>query len=489
MVDFSVVNLSSILFIVYSLYLIVTAVFLILDNREPSTTLAWLFVFILLPIVGLVIYFILGRNWRKMNHKRQLEYLRLERKLYELLSPLIKRQGQEIKFVEEMRNINYKRKLLHLIHRNSNSILTMKNSVRVLESGKEKFDSLKRDLRNAKKYIHMEYFIWRSDNLTREIRDILVEKAREGVEIRILYDAMGGLFLPWRYIRSLRKAGVKIYPFFNFLRPFKFHTINYRNHRKIVVIDGKVGYTGGMNMAEEYITGGNRFKSWKDTHLFLEGEVVSMLNGIFIINWYMTTKENLFKREYFIGEKVKGKNLPIQITTSGPDSEWASIKQLYFSLISSADKSIYIQTPYFIPDPSVQMALQTAALSGLDVRIMIAGVPDKWLPYWSAFTYFKDLIKSGVRIYHYNKGFMHSKVVMVDNEICSVGSANMDVRSFHLNYELNSVIYDKKITGRLEKNFLKDLRYCDEFTYSDYKKLGILRKLRNSLARLVTPLL
>ncbi|MCA9485759.1 MAG: cardiolipin synthase, partial [Nanoarchaeota archaeon] len=395
----------------------------------------------------------------------------------------------EIEAIEKDVNLQYQKELLRLLRNNSNSILTSSNRVEILKNGKEKFEKLVSDLSKAEKFIHMEYFIWRKDILTEKIKNILIEKAKSGVEVRILYDALGGFFLSHKYIYQLRKGGVKIYPYFNFLRPFRFHTLNYRNHRKIVVIDGNVAYTGGMNMAEEYIDGGERFESWKDTHLRLKGDVVEILQGIFATSWFNTTKEKLFSSKYFpIGKKFKEKTA-VQITTSGPDSQWDSIKQLYFTLISSAEKRVYIKSPYLVPDSSVMMALKVAALSGIDVRIMVTGVADKYLPYWAAQTYFKDLLKAGVKIYKYKKGFMHSKSVCVDGTVCSIGTANMDVRSFYFNYEINSMIYDGLITKDLETEFLEDQKDCKEITLESISKVREFVNFRNSVARLFAPLL
>lgn len=482
-------HLIPVLVVCFHIYVVVTIILLLLDNREPSSTLAWVLVFILLPVIGVVIYVFIGRNWRRIDKNERLAKQFLEKKLADTLAPLINRQKEELKKLEGQIGLIHKKKLFHLLSKNSNSILTTTNKIQILQNGSEKFPVLMEDLRNAKEFIHMEYFIWRVDALTQEIKSILMKKASEGVEVRILYDAIGSIFLKKNYLEELRGAGVQIYPYFNFLSPWKVHTLNYRNHRKIVIIDGKTGYTGGMNMGQEYIDGGKKFKEWRDTHLRVEGETVAVLQGVFATSWFNTTGLELFGQKYFPRVIQEGDMLSVQVSTSGPDSQWPSIKQLYFTLITLAERKVYIQSPYFIPDLSVHTALKTAALSGLDVRIIIAGVPDKRLPYWSAFSYFKDLLLAGVRLYHYQAGFMHAKTIMIDSEICSVGTANMDVRSFHLNYELNMLIYDVKCAADLEESFKKDLKDSREFTLSDYGKLSEAVKLRNSLARLLAPLL
>lgn len=483
-------DLSSILAFLFYAYLAVTVIFLLLDNRDSSTTFAWFFVFIIFPVGGLFIYLLIGRNWRNKSIRKTFMGQHLEKKLLDIMTPLIEGQGDHLMILERDVNDDNKRKLFNLLYRNSNSILTGHNRVKLFLDGQKKFDALLEDISLAEKSIHMEYFIWRSDSLTKRFKKVLTQKVQEGVEVRILYDAIGSVFLNPGFIHSLRKAGVKIYPYYNFLSPLTIHTLNYRNHRKIVVIDGKVGYTGGMNMGREYVDGGKRFPSWKDTHTRIEGEAAQVLQSIFVTSWFNTTREDLFTQNYFpkVDTNVEEHTL-IQVTTSGPDSQWRSIQQLYFSLISSANKKVYIQSPYFIPDASIIMALKTAALSGLDVKIMITGLPDKKLPYWSAFTFFEQLLEAGVKIYHYKKGFMHSKTITVDGDICSIGTANMDVRSFHINYEINTLIYDKQVTQELSIDFENDLKDCREFTLEDYRAIPALVDLRNSAARLFAPLL
>lgn len=482
-------ELGTILFISYSLYIAALVIVLLLDNRSSQSTIAWILVFIFLPIIGLFIYMLIGRNWRRLSRKRKIARQENSQRIVDNLSNLIKREPAEIKLLEEKQEYSYKKNLLHLLRNNSNSVLTASNNVEVLQTGELKFKKLIEDIKKAKKFIHLEYFIIHDDILGEKIKKELIKKSKEGVEVRVLYDALGSFYLPHKYKRELRQAGVKIYAYFNFLLPLRFHTLNYRNHRKIAIIDGNIGYIGGMNIAQEYIDGGDRFKSWRDTHLRVRGDVVNLLQGIFAISWYNTTREKLFGSKYFpMGRQFDAK-VPVQVTTSGPDSEWESIKQLYFTLISSAEKKVYIQSPYFIPDPSVEVALKVAALSGIDVRVMTTGVPDKYLPYWAAFTYYEDLLRAGVKIYHYMPGFLHSKTVVVDEEVCSVGTANMVVRSFEFDYEVNTLIYDTGIASQLDNDFMEDLKNCKEIKIEDLRNLNVFAKLRNSLARLFAPLL
>lgn len=475
--------------ICFDIYVILTIIFLLLDNRDTSTTLSWIFIFILFPVLGQILYFLIGRNWRNVGRKKQLIRQHVTEKLIAILQPLLDIQQNNVKQLEAADGSVRKHKLLQLLYANSNSILTNNNQLTVIQQGEDKFRLLRQDIEQAKDFIHMEYFIWRSDQLTEKFQIILSEKAKSGVRVRILYDALGSFFTQKRYLKEFRKAGVEIYPYYDFRSLFTIHTLNYRNHRKIVVIDGQIGYTGGMNMGQEYIDGGKQFKYWRDTHLRIQGDAVSVLQAVFLTSWLNTTGEDLFQEDYFVLNNSIDENTSIQITTSGPDSQWESIQQLYLCLIASAEKSIYIQSPYFVPDSAIHSMLKTAALSGLDVKIMMTGIPDRQLPFWSAYTFFKDLLQAGVKIYQYKRGFLHAKTISIDGELCSIGTANMDIRSFHLNYELSTLIYDYKTTQALVNAFENDLADCAEITIEQYNNFSELFKLRNSLARLFAPLL
>jgi len=477
---------SDFLIIILYVYIFITIFYLLLDNRETATTLSWLLVFLLFPFVGIVFYFLFGRGMRKKVQKT-LARQNLETRLSGVGRLLVEKQKREMDLLLGRYLSFADQKIMRLMYRNSDSILSSRNHLRVFFNGRDKFDLLMKDLSRATKYVHMEYFIWADDALSERVVEILHKRAAEGVEVRILYDVMGN-YLSRRYLNRLRAMGIKIYPYYNFLSPLKIHTLNYRNHRKIIVIDGHTGYLGGMNMGEEYIDGGRRFPSWRDTHIRIQGEAVAVLQEVFHVSWFNTTREEI-TMESCACPDFPERGIPVQITTSGPDSEWESIQQLYFLLISSAEEFIYINTPYFIPDASIVMALKTAALSGIDVRIILTGLLDKRLPYWAALTFIGELQKAGVRFFYYTRGFMHAKTIVVDGNCCSVGTANMDIRSFQLNYEINVLIYDEKTAGEMVARFYYDLDFCREFTIVDYDKINRMRQLRNSLARLFAPLL
>ena len=482
-------GIGNILITLFYLYIIISIIFLLLDNRNTSSTFAWLFIFIIFPFGGIVCYILFGKNHRIVGKRRKMVEANIRNTFKSTLKPFIETH-KEVKIdIEKADPLMYKRKLINLLEISSLSLLTENNSVQLIQSGKEKFSLLFEDLKKAKETIHMAYFIWRNDALTQELKSILIEKAKAGVEVRILIDAVGSFTLSSSYKNELKKNGIHIYRYLDFMSLFSLHTINYRNHRKIVVIDGKISYTGGMNMGREYVDGAFGYNSWRDTHLRIVGEGTKYLQGIFLLEWKTTTQEKLFGAKYFPKIKKDIGSVKMQVAVSGPDSEWESIKQMYFEMICAAKKSVYIQSPYFVPDESLMNALKNTALSGIDVQIMITGVPDKKIPYWAAYTYFEDLIESGVKIYHYNKCFLHSKTIAVDSEICAVGTANFDIRSFAINYELMSLFYDKKLTVELEKDFRKDLQDCVEVTGEKYDNLNTFVKLRNSIARLLSPIL
>jgi cardiolipin synthase len=292
------------------------------------------------------------------------------------------------------------------------------------------------------------------------------------------------------YLKMLRDGGVQIYPYLNYLAPFKLHTINYRNHRKIAVIDGKIGYTGGLNMGEEHLKGAGPYTAWRDTHLRITGDAVNVLQGIFVNGWYNTTKEALTQMEYFGELQESDDFMPVQIVGSGPDTQWYAIQQQYFFMILAAEKSVYLQSPFFVPDPSIAEAFKAAALSGVDVRIMCAPRDtENPVSNWAANTYFIDMVRAGVRVYLYQPAYLHSKTLCIDGSLCSIGTANLDLRSLQVNYELNTVLYDPALACSLEQDFLRDLEHCVEFKVDEYKAEPIYRRFRDSTARLLSPLL
>ena len=475
---------------IVALYSISVIIFIIMENRSPQSTFAWMFLFFILPIGGLLIYLLFGRDWKAFSRANKLTRQELGGDFYRALTRQLSQEDAVIANLEKTSKTAYKRKLLKLAQSNSNSTLTTHNCLEILQDAAEKYPRLIEDIEQAQVFIHLEYYIWASDDFTKTLKDILIKKVKEGVEVRVLYDPIGSFFdLSWAYIREMRAGGIKMYPFSSI---YLFHTIGYRNHRKIAIIDGKIGYAGGLNMGQEHLDGGRSFNSWRDTHIRVVGEAATSLHTIFVVDWYNATQEKLSTPIYFppLPSEVKDTYTPVQITTSGPDSQWQAIRQLYFFMILAAERYVYLQSPFFVVDASVADALKAAALAGVDVKLMLAPRGASYqVPYWAGNTYVKEMAEAGVRIFFYQKGYFHPKTVIIDSEICAIGSANMDIRSFSINYEVNTLIYDKHIATQLTQDFFKDMANCTEFDLEAYEESHFLLRLRDSVARLFSPLL
>ncbi|WP_337176337.1 cardiolipin synthase [Paludisphaera sp.] len=477
-------DLSAIFFTALGVYGVAASVFMIAENRRPQATLAWVLVFISAPGIGLIIYILFGRGRKAFSRESKLLHQELEHDALPIMSPWRSRQDAEIARV--VADLGVDRRLMMLVRRNSDSSLTSRNRVEILQDAAEFYPRLIEDMKAARHSIHHQYYIWRSDEFCQALKEIMIERAREGVQVRVLYDPLGSNSMSRAYVRELRAAGVRVAP----TSPlYRLHTIGYRNHRKISVIDGAIAYTGGMNIGQEHIDGGEGFHRWRDTQSRIVGEAASVLQSVFIIDWYNAVRENLFSAAYF-PEAPAGGDVPVQILTSGPDSQWAAIRQLYVGMIASAKRRVTIQSPFFIPDPTISEAMKLAALSGIDVRLMLSGqASGNRLPNWAGNTFLPDLAGAGVRVLLYQGGYLHAKTISVDGEVCSIGSANIDIRSFSINYELNAVFYDPRLAGRLERDFERDLARCAEFDPAEYRRRNVALRFRDSLARLVSPLL
>ena len=481
-------HLGTILTTALTLYAIGTGLFLMLENRRPQATLAWMLAFFFAPGIGLLIYLLFGRDRKAFSKQSDLLRQDLEGNALPLLSPILSRQDTEIARLEQ--DSPGHRKLMHLVRRNSHSALTTRNRVAIQQDATAFYPSLIKDMEAARHSIHHQYFIWRADRFTEGLKDIMKAKAKAGVEVRVLYDPVGShADLTRAYIKDLQAAGVRIAP----TSPlYRLHTISYRNHRKITVIDGAIGYTGGMNIGQEHLDGGEGFTSWRDTQIRIAGEGAALLQTVFAVDWYNAVKENVFAVPYFPTQPIDpvDDTVPVQILTSGPDSQWAAIRQLYAFMIISAQRHVYIQSPYFILDATLTEALSTAAMSGVDVKVMVSARPSgNALPDWAGNTYMAEIVASGVRVFLYEKGYLHAKTISIDSEICSIGSTNIDIRSFSINYELNAVVYDCRLAKELESDFEQDLRSCAEFDVAAYARRPMAVRLRDSVARLLSPLL
>ncbi|MEO7295827.1 MAG: cardiolipin synthase, partial [Candidatus Limnocylindria bacterium] len=379
-------------------------------------------------------------------------------------------------------------RLGHMLWQSAGALLTLGNRLEILQNASEKYPRLMADLRAATESIHMVYYEWASDSFTTEVADVLATKVASGVDVRILYDPVGSLTMLSRsYLRAIHRAGIRMHPYSPL---YALHTISYRSHRKIAVIDGRVGYSGGLNMTEKHLSGPEGFTGWRDTHARVVGESVPMLQSVFLTMWHNTTGENLFHERLFPPPADVARPLPIQVVNSGPDSQWKAILKSYIMLVTMAREHVYLQSPFLILNDSLADAMKAAAMAGVRVWVMIAPRGGEGqLAYRAGMTYARELSEAGVRVLLYRGAYFHAKTVCVDSKICSIGSANIDIRSFSINYETNLVVYDEGITRELETDFARDMESCVDFSVSRYDAQPRRRRLVDSLMRLCSPLL
>lgn len=460
------------------------------ERRNPASTWAWLLVLLFIPILGFIVYMIFGRNSKREKMFREKEKYDQE-VYYKYLfhdvhsAEKVKLQKELIENKGKLVDAEYVTDLAHL-HLNSGNWMTFNNQVEYFNNGKEKFESLVQDIRNAKKFIHLEYYIWRGDRLGARLVEELTKKAAEGVEVRILYDGIGNAGLPKYFFDQFHAAGGYTAAFL----PRFVVRLNYRNHRKLAIIDGEIGYIGGFNVGDEYLGIVKRYGPWRDTHLRFRGDAIDQMQMRFIKDWNFTAKNGIIQlNEKYFPKRPQFDGVRTQIVSSGPDTQWKNVRNGYFKMINEAESHVYLTTPYFVPDDGIFEALRVAALSGLDVRIIIPGNPDHFFVYWASMSYLGELLEAGVRVYQYEKGFIHAKVLTIDGTVASVGSANMDIRSFDLNFEVNAFMYDEDITKVLENDFMNDLHCCVEITKEWYHRRRWWFRVKEAVARLISPML
>lgn len=479
-----IVYLLDHLMVLNALFAIVIIFF---QRKNPQNVWTWLLLLYFIPVLGFVFYLLLGTDMRK---RKMFKIKEIEDKLNEIVR-IQENLIRETK-VEELRpEIKDYTDLVMYNLDTMGSMITDDNDIDILTDGNDKFERLLEDLENAESFIHIEYYIIKNDVLFNRIKDVLIRKAAEGVEVRILYDAMGCRFVRKNYWKMLNQCGIKTAEFFPaFLKWFHLR-INYRNHRKIVVIDNKVGYVGGFNIGKEYINLDPKFGYWRDTHLRMVGSAVSGLELRFILDWNYTAKENLFTEPKYMDGFISGEKdaCDVQIIYSGPDTSRPQIRDNYISLINKAKRSIYIQTPYFIPDDAMLTALMIALHSGVEVNLMIPCKPDHPFVYWATYSYMGELVMHGAKCYIYNDGFLHAKGIVVDEKAFCYGTANMDIRSFSLNFEVNAVVYDEIKAKEMTEYFKKDAKRCTLMTRDLYAARSLGIRMKEQVCRLFSPVL
>ncbi|WP_373232719.1 cardiolipin synthase [Cohnella sp.] len=469
------------LWIILALFLLISQIAVVIINEycRPQKTVAWLVILYIFPFIGFLFYYFVAKEYSCFNPTLRKDNSKLEH-LRELLADQCKRK-LPIDLVEQS---VYHDDNLQAILKNGNTLpITTANETTIYIDGKQAFEAMFESISLAKHHIHIEFYIIRDDVLGKEFQQLLIRKAQEGVKVRLLYDGIGCYRLGKTYMKQLQNAGVETGCFAPLLSSFINKQINFRNHRKIVVVDGEVGFIGGLNVGDEYLGNKTEIGYWRDTHFRIKGDAVLWIQYTFSTDWYLVKRQLLTDAVYYPVQENQGNEF-VQIVKSGPDE---TILELIFTLIVSAKRLIYMETPYFIPDPAVFLALKTAAIRGVDVRVIIPAVPDSKLVYFASLSYVRELLQAGIRFYRYKKGFIHSKVIISDDVACS-GSANMDMRSFTGQFELNAVFFDGKSVNRMIEEFNRDLCESEEILFTELDKGPKIQKLKEVFSRLLSHL-
>lgn len=482
----NIYNILLIFIVLFDLLAAMTIVFY--ERRSPQVAIAWILLLLFIPILGFFVYVFFGRHlYGKYKYGKKTE----ADSQFEVISSY---QIERLKTADlGLSNAGKDfEPTVALLLNQDHAAYSDNNEIDVYIHGEQKFRAMEETVLGAKNHIHLEYYIIRDDPLGRKIMALLAQKAAEGVEVRVLFDAVGVHKIKPSFYRGLKEAGGKIQILFPLMVPFLNTRINYRNHRKILVVDGAVGFIGGFNIGVEYL-GEGPLGYWRDTHLRIRGGAVASLQKRFIKDWNFAAKEDAITDDftYYPPEisEVNG-NTAVQIVSSGPDSENAAIYSGFLSLIGRARKSIYIQTPYFIPDQSIYEALRIAILSGVDVRIEIPNKPDHPFVYWASYSYLGDMIRLGAKGYTYERGFIHSKTAVIDGEVSTIGTANWDIRSFKLNFETNAFVYDRAFGEMMNRIILEELESdCTQVTVEQYNSRSLFVRIREGFCRLISPLL
>ena len=472
--------------LIHVVNLLTMAFMIFKEKRSTNSIIAWILILYLAPYVGFIVFILIGR---KMNNANMFGFKNAELNTFK---SYLNKNEEKNKYNKES-----------LYEKNKDMILALEamdyspyrndNNVSMYSDGKLFFNELLESLKKAKKSINIEFYIFKNDDIGTKILNVLEEKAKEGVEVRLLYDSVGSRSLNRNVLNKLINEGAKVGEFFPSWLKFININMNFRNHRKIVVIDNNVGFVGGFNVGDEYLGKDSKFGYWRDTHIKFTGSAVNDLNLRFLADWRYATKEEVSLEEIFEAneENSNSNNVGMQIVSSGPNlSDKYEIKMAYLKMIQKAKKYLYIQSPYLIIDNSISDSLKLAAASGVDVKIMIPGKGDHPFVYWANLVYAGDLIKEGIRVFHYDKNaFLHAKTVVIDDEVCSIGTANMDTRSFELNFEVSSFIYSEKIAKEQKYEFENDMKRCEELTLEKYQNRSRIVKIKESLSRLFSDVL
>lgn len=467
-----------IVLVAYTVIAIVAMITVLLEHRQPAKTIAWVLVLSFLPLVGIVLYFFFGRRTRKNRHIWEKS-----------LNQLTKRSMIEFAEQKQLELPEEHKELIQLFV-NQNFALPFKNNeTDVYVSGYEFFPALLAEISKATHHIHIVSYIIDDDPLGRLLRDALIDKARKGIEVRLLFDDVGSWKTPNRFFEQMREEGIEVHPFMPVRFPAFTGKVNYRNHRKIIIIDGKVGFIGGMNLAQRYVKG-HKGIMWRDTHVKISGAAVYGLQRAFLIDWFHADRTLITDRKYYPDTTITPNNNLIQIVTSSPTNVWEELEQGYIKILLSAKRYVYMETPYFLPTEPIFFAMRTAALSGVDVRLMVSLKTDSKLVQMASRSYLTQTIQAGVKVLCYEEGFNHTKLLVADDNVATIGSANIDFRSFENNFEANAFFYDKSMAQRIKDIFLTDETKCVPLEkIKEINHKSFIYRLWESVVRLLSPLL
>lgn len=471
---------------IFLLNIMLSFVIIFRERKSTSSTWSWLFVVNVLPILGFILYLLIGRG---ISHYRIFKDRKRFQIGFEKQHSHARKAYSDRAFLDMMRKNPVIGQLINMLYVEEKSIISTNTDVKIFNDGREKFDALIEDINRAKYHIHMEYYIFRMDDVGQEIYEALIEARKRGVEVKLLIDAWGSNKTKMSKFKELEELGGRVAQFFPLILPLINPRTNYRLHRKIVVIDGVIGYTGGFNVGNEYASVTKKFGYWRDNHLRLTGDIVYSLQHRFILDWNSQHHFEITQGEPYFPDAISQGHVATQLVTSGPDEDKEQIKLTYMKMISGAEREIVIQTPYYIPSDALHESLKLALLSGVQVKMMIPNKPDHPLVYWATYFHAADLVKYGAKVYTYENGFVHSKTLIIDGEYASVGSANLDYRSLQLCFEANVVLYNYDIAQKLRNDFIKDLKLSRALTLERYEQRSKIVRFKEGLARLIAPML
>ena len=471
----------------YILIVILVCLRIVYDVSASSKTLAYLLFVVFVPVIGMIVYFAIGNNYRK--NKLYSKKLTSNKRLYEAMKARLTESSTSIIKAQESKGLNGNSELAYFLL-NGRSPLTENNEVKLLHNGEETFPEICKALENAAHHIHMEYYIYEDDNIGNKIKEILIRKAKEGIQVRFIYDDFGSHSIGKKLTTELKENGVEVYPFYEITFFHLANRINYRDHRKIVIVDGIYSFVGGINVSDKYINPSPDNVYWRDTHMMIHGLATRHLQYIFLCDWNFCSSQKVkIEPQFFPVVNEKTGDTLVQIAASGPDSDEPTIMYSIMQAVALAKKEILITSPYFIPGESMMDTLRVAALSGIKVQLLAPEKSDSWLVNAAAYSYYGDLLDAGVEIYLYTKGFVHAKTLVVDGVLSMVGTANMDSRSFELNFEVNAVVYNEAFSQELRNYFYDDLKTSLRINKQQWDARSLWKILPEKIARLLSSLL